>query len=400
MFASGSERFLDSNSMHFAQSLKPLDDGFMRIVGVIHSLNGGGAERVMARLVSMLSDRGHDVTLITLDDGAGDRHEVGPAVQRVHLNVMSDSRNKLAGLIATAKRVKALRAAMKQSRPDVVLSFCDVTNVLTLLASRFWSVPVVVSERSDPAAQTIAAPWAQLRPQLYRRAAAVVVLTDAAASTVAPWCRDRPIVIPSAVDAPPSDLNNPMDVAGDFVAVGRLEREKGFDVLIDAFAKVAGDHPQATLSIYGEGSLRQSLEDQRDRLGLKERIAMPGWTRPIWSVLRPGGVYVLSSRYEGFPSSLLEAMASGMACIAMDCPSGPAAIVRDEVDGLLVPPGDVDELAAAMLRLRKDQSLRERLGVSARDCVRRFDWDSMVDSYEKALLHPTADDEAEQGTNE
>jgi glycosyltransferase involved in cell wall biosynthesis len=358
----------------------------MRIAGVIHSLNGGGAERVMARLVSMLSDRGHDVTLITLDDGASDRHEVGPKVQRVHLNVMGDSRNKLAGLIATVNRVKALRTAMKRSRPDVVLSFCDVTNVLTLVASRLWSVPVVVSERSDPTAQLIAAPWAQLRPKLYRRAAAVVVLTDAAASTVAPWCRDRPIVIPSAIDAPPNDLNNPIDVAGDFVAVGRLEHEKGFDLLIDAFAIIAVGDPKATLSIYGEGSLRQVLEQQLDRLELRERVAMPGWTRPIWAVLRPGGVYVLSSRYEGFPSSLLEAMASGMACIAMDCPSGPAAIVRDGVDGLLVPPGDVDELASAMLRLREDQSLRERLGASARDCVQRFDWGAMVDRYENALV--------------
>jgi GalNAc-alpha-(1->4)-GalNAc-alpha-(1->3)-diNAcBac-PP-undecaprenol alpha-1,4-N-acetyl-D-galactosaminyltransferase len=358
----------------------------MRIAGVIHSLNGGGAERVMARLVSMLSDRGHDVTLITLDDGASDRHEVGPKVQRVHLNVMGDSRNKLAGLIATATRVKTLRAAMKQSRPDVVLSFCDVTNVLTLLASRFWSVPVVVSERSDPAEQAIAAPWAQLRPKLYKRAAAVIVLTDAAASTVAPWCRDQPIVIPSAIDAPPSDLNHPIDVAGDFVAVGRLEHEKGFDVLIDAFAKIAADHPQAKLSIYGEGSLRQVLEQQRDRLGLNNRILMPGWTQPIWPNLIPGGVYVLSSRYEGFPSSLLEAMASGMACIAMDCPSGPAAIVRDEVDGLLVPPGNVDKLASAMLRLREDQSLREILGARARNVILRFSWDSMVNAYEKVLM--------------
>ncbi|HBJ34091.1 MAG TPA: glycosyltransferase [Planctomycetaceae bacterium] len=363
----------------------------MRIVSVIHSLNGGGAERVMARLVSMLSDRGHDVTLITLDDGESDRHEVGPGVQRVHLNVMRNSENKLAGLIATATRVKALRAAMKRSRPDVVLSFCDVTNVLTLLASRFWSVPVVVSERSDPAAQVIAAPWAQLRPKLYRRAAAVVVLTDAAASTVSPWCRARPIVIPSAVDTPPSDLNNLIDTAGDFVAVGRLEREKGFDLLIDAFAKIASGDPQATLRIYGEGSLRQSLEDQRDRLGLNERIAMPGWMRPIWPVLRPGGVYVLSSRYEGFPSSLLEAMASGMACIAMDCPSGPAAIVRDGVDGVLVPTTDVDGLASAMSALRDDQSLRERLGGNAREVVTRFGWDAMVNRYEKVLENAVID---------
>lgn len=357
----------------------------MRIVCVIHSLDGGGAERVMARLVSMLSERGHDVTLITLDDGAGDRHEVHPSVRRTYLNVMSDSRNKLAGLIATAARVRALRGAMKVAKPDVVLSFCDVTNVLTLLASRLWSVPVVVSERSDPASQAIGAPWAQLRPMLYRRASRVVVLTDAAAATVAPWCRDQPIVIPSAVDAPPPGFGAAHDDAGDFVAVGRLEREKGFDLLIDAFAKIWRDVPQARLKIYGEGSLRRSLEQQRDRLGLSSVIDLPGWTRPIWPVLKPSGVYVLSSRYEGFPSALLEAMASGMACIAVDCPSGPAAIIRDGIDGVLVPAGDENALVSAMLRLRNDQPLRERLGGNARDVVQRFGWNAMLDSYEKLL---------------
>jgi GalNAc-alpha-(1->4)-GalNAc-alpha-(1->3)-diNAcBac-PP-undecaprenol alpha-1,4-N-acetyl-D-galactosaminyltransferase len=340
----------------------------------------------MARLVSMLSDRGHEVTLVTLDDGAGDRYHVLPAVGRVYLDVMSDSRNKIAGLVATAARVKALRAAMKGTSPDVVLSFCDVTNVLTLLASRMWPVPVVVSERSDPASQTIPAPWEQLRPKLYKRAAGVIVLTERAAATVTPWCRGKPIVIPSAVDVPPLMGQPSLSTAqSDFIAVGRLEHEKGFDLLIDAFAKFGSDVPQSRLTIYGEGSLRQSLEQQRDKLGLNDRIAMPGWTSPIWPILKQSDIYVLSSRYEGFPSSLLEAMASGMACIAMDCPSGPAAIIRDGVDGLLVPAGDIDRLASAMLRLHENESLRRRLGGSAQDVVHRFGWDAMVDAYENVL---------------
>lgn len=358
----------------------------MKIACVIHSLNGGGAERVMARLVSMLGQRGHDVTLVTLDDGKRDRHEVNPVVGRVHLDLMNDSRNKFVGLIATYSRIRALRKALERIRPEVVLSFCDATNVLTLLAMRSASVPVVVSERSDPSSQKMGFPWSLLRRKLYRRAAKVIVLTDAAAETVRPWCRGEPVVIPSAIDAPPMIASRTRyDHTGDFVGVGRLEHEKGFDLLINAFAKIASDDPTSKLTIYGEGSLRNTLQQQRDRLGLGDRILMPGWVQPIWPVLQPGGVYVLSSRYEGFPSSLLEAMSSGMGCIAVSCPSGPASIVRDGVDGLLVTPGDVTEIASAMASLRSDQTLRRRLGENARSVVARFGWEAMVDRYESVL---------------
>jgi GalNAc-alpha-(1->4)-GalNAc-alpha-(1->3)-diNAcBac-PP-undecaprenol alpha-1,4-N-acetyl-D-galactosaminyltransferase len=358
----------------------------MKIACVIHSLNGGGAERVMSRLVSVLGQRGHDVTLVTLDAGMNDRHEVDPVVARVHLDLMQESRNKFAGLIATRKRVRALRTTLDQLRPEVVLSFCDVTNVLTLLATRFSSVPVVVSERSDPSSQKVGFPWALLRRKLYRCAAKVIVLTEAAAETVTPWCRDEPVVIASAVDAPPEiPTGIHYDHSGDFVGVGRLEYEKGFDLLIEAFARIAGDDLVSRLTIYGEGSLRRSLEQQRDRLGLGDRILMPGWVQPIWPVLQPGGIYVLSSRYEGFPSSLLEAMSSGMGCIAFNCPTGPASIVRDGVDGLLVASGDVNQIASAMANLRHDHSLRRRLGENARNVVARFGWDTMVDRYESVL---------------
>jgi GalNAc-alpha-(1->4)-GalNAc-alpha-(1->3)-diNAcBac-PP-undecaprenol alpha-1,4-N-acetyl-D-galactosaminyltransferase len=362
----------------------------MRIVSVIHSLNGGGAERVMAKLVTLLSMRGHDVTLVTLDDGSSDRHQISGSVQRVFLNQMGHSRNKLVGLVATVRRINALRMVLKRLKPDVVLSFCDVTNVLTLLSSGYLKVPVVVGERSDPQSQTLATPWAQLRPRLYRHAARVIVLTEAAARPVASWCRQPPVVIPSAVDRRPSDLEPLVDRTGDFVGVGRLEHEKGFDLLIDAFARIAADDPQPRLTIYGEGSLRQSLEQRRDGLGLHDRVFLPGWKTPIWPVLPEGGVFVLPSRYEGFPSALLEAMASGMACIANDCPSGPAAIISDGIDGILVPTGDISHLAETMASIRGNRDLRKRLGDQARRSVERFGWEAMVDRYEKVLRDAAA----------
>ncbi len=380
----------------------------MRITCIIHSLAGGGAERVMAALASALTERLHQVTLITLDDGRQDRHSVNALVRRVTLDLMRPSRGRWSAVTANARRIARLRRAVAQSRPEAVLSFCDRTNVLTLLALAGTSVPVIVSERSNPDAQQMPWPWSVLRPRLYRRAAAVVVLTSAAAEIVAPWTAKPPIVIPSALSVPASVITVPASVitgpetraasvAGDapvlaehgerrVIGIGRLEREKGFERLLEAFATVAERHPNWKLTIHGEGSCRAELERQRAQLGLSDRIDLPGWTRPIWPALAASELFVLPSRYEGFPSALLEAMSAGRACIAFDCPHGPAEAIRDGVDGLLVPADDTPALAAAMDRCMGDPELRLALGSRAAEVGERFSWSTMVDAYERLLL--------------
>jgi glycosyltransferase involved in cell wall biosynthesis len=341
-----------------------------------------------------LSERGHEVTLVTLDDGKNDRHDVAASVTRICLDRMRPSRNPISGLLANLGRVVALRRTLSKSRPEVVLSFCDSTNVLTLASTIGWSVPVVVSERSDPAAQRLARPWQWLRQRLYRKAARVIVLTEAAARIVAPWCSTPPIVIASAVDSPPdpvheSDVDLVKAPTGGrppiVLGIGRLEIEKGFDQLLIAFATVAARHPDWRLVIYGEGSLRGELERLRDGLGLRDRVDLPGWVRPIWPAIRGGELFVLPSRYEGFPSALLEAMACGLASVAFACPSGPSAIIRDGVDGLLVPPGDTDALAIAIDKCIGDPVLRVELGRAAMGVTGRFGWAAMTDAYEKVL---------------
>lgn len=366
----------------------------MRITAVIHSLHGGGAERVMANLVSRLAARGHQVTLITLDDGANDRHAVSNAVARLHVDSGRQAAGRIARMFTAGKRLAGLRRAIRQTAPEVVLSFCDATNVSTLLATFGLTIPVVVSERSDPAAQRLTPGKAWLRRRLYRRAAEVVVLTPAAAETVAPWIRRSPVIIPSAVDPPPEEESEAgAELDGEarrggrktIIGVGRLEPEKGFDLLLEAFARLSADFPDWDLEIHGDGSQLESLRKSCHRRGLNERVRWPGWTRPIWPALRAADLFVLPSRYEGFPSALLEAMAVGLPCIATDCPSGPRAIIRHSLDGLLVPPNDPAALATAMGRCMADEDERDRLGEQARDVVTRFGWEALVDAYVEVL---------------
>tara|TARA_R110002049_G_scaffold72490_2_gene187067 strand:+ start:60824 stop:62002 length:1179 start_codon:yes stop_codon:yes gene_type:complete len=384
----------------------------VKIACIIHSLAGGGAERVMAGLVNRLSDRGHHVTLVTLDDGQTSRHTIEPAVTRVSLGVMTRGGGWGNRVLSLRRRASKLRDEIQRLEPDVVLSFCDRNNVLTLFATRKLDVPVVVSERSDPQMQTLGIIGQWARRITYRRAARLVALTDHAAACLQPL-HDQPVaVIPSAIGQPP--INEPpvheppvheppvhQSPVGEASAtsdrtlaienrlvlgIGRLEREKGFDRLIRAFSEFQKSDTGRDwkLRILGEGSQRERLQQLIQQTGARH-VSLPGWVQPVWDELGGATLFVLPSLYEGFPSALLEAMAAGVPCVAADCPSGPSAVVEHERNGLLVA-SSVDGLLYGMRQMASDPDARERMGRAGRAVLTRFSWESMVDAYESLLL--------------
>lgn len=369
---------------------------------VIHSLNGGGAERVLARLVGELSDRGHQVHLITLDDGSQDRYPVAPAVHRHCLDLMGESTGWISGIRNTRRRVSRLRSKLRAIDPDAVLSFCDRNNILTLLSA--GSIPTVVSERSDPARQSLGRFWNWMRNRTYRRADRVVAQTAAAAKFLEHQTGRDVDVIASAVD--PSQATVDFDARWakrTILGVGRFEREKGFDRLITAFAKIAADVPEWRLRLVGDGSMRSEWEQLRQSTGVAQRITLDPWQSRIDEAYRTASLFALSSRYEGFPAALLEAMAAGIPVVAVRCPSGPEAIIRSidwslvtedwaasdperaTGDGVLVD-NDVDSLAAGMRRMIENPDLARELSTRAREVTDRFGWPAMVTAYENTLI--------------
>ncbi|WP_248965625.1 glycosyltransferase family 4 protein [Sphaerisporangium perillae] len=157
------------------------------------------------------------------------------------------------------------------------------------------------------------------------------------------------------------------------IAAGRLTRQKGFDLLIEAFASVAGTHPDWQLRIYGDGKERGELQRLIHRLHLYNHVYLMGGTTTLEKELPKGAMFVLSSRAEGFGMVLTEAMAHGLPVVSFDCPNGPAEIISHEQDGLLVPPGDLAGLAAAIERLIIDTEQRHALGTSALASAQRYD---------------------------
>ena len=377
-----------------------------RLAIVIHSLDGGGAERTAARMANHWAEAGHSVTLITLDSADSDRYRLIPAVERQALDVMGHSSNPLAALRNNFRRISVLRRAIKAAEPNRVVSLTDKTNVLTLAACRKLDVPVIVAERTDPRYQEIGRVWSYLRERLYPRAAALVVQTNGVRDAMRPLMTGRPVyVVPNLVDAegseegdkahlpvqPEEDLTKkspaplPAPDRKRVVGLGRLTHEKGFDLLVRAFAETAQRRPRWDLVIYGEGPDRGELEKLAERLEVAGRVFLPGWTDDPNAALKSADLFVLPSRYEGFPNSLLEAMAVGLPVISFDCPSGPYEIIRDGYDGLLVRAESAEWLAAAMDRLMRDEQARRLLAAKAPEVLGRFSSEKYYTRWEAAL---------------
>ncbi|MEB3328320.1 MAG: glycosyltransferase family 4 protein [Candidatus Sericytochromatia bacterium] len=344
-----------------------------RLLLVISTLGTGGAERVLTLLANAWSAMGHEVTLVTFDaPDAEPFFLLAPAVKRVGLNAMRASAGVWEALRNNASRLRKLRQAVRAAQPDVVVSFIDTTNVTTLLAVSGLSFPVVVSERTDPHHHAIGRAWTRLRRLTYPRATAVVVQSHRAAAYFANTTV-TPLVIPNPVKLPALPART---VASDerhrLVTLGRLQPVKGQEKLLSAFARLAPHHPSWTLTIHGEGPERAQLEATVSALGLQNRVFLPGATTEPFARLVEADLFVLSSAREGFPNALCEAMAVGLPVVSFDCPSGPAELITHNVDGLLVPPGDVEALAAALDRLMGDPAERARLGTRAREVRERL----------------------------
>ncbi len=297
----------------------------------------------------------------------------------------------LLGVFRMAKRLWRIRAYIKELSPDVVISFNDSTNVISLLAMMGTKVPVVAGERNDPTHHKLQQPWRFLRPWAYRMAARVVCQTQNALICFPAYIRHRGVVIPNPV---PKISIHPKLISGGnmsspgkkLLAMGRLASQKGFDLLIQAFVQLAPKHPDWVLEIWGEGAERESLERLVLSLGLSHCVRLPGLTKNSVEAMQNADLFVLSSRYEGFPNVLCEAMACGLPVASFDCQSGPAEIIRHEIDGLLVPAGNTQALTRALDRLMSNDAERRKFGARAVEVRDRFGVDKVMAQWTELVL--------------
>jgi glycosyltransferase involved in cell wall biosynthesis len=213
----------------------------------------------------------------------------------------------------------------------------------------------------------------------YRDLDAIAVLSaddEGDYAAIAAGGRARVVRLPNAVP----DLGGGISTreAPVLVAAGRLVAQKGFDLLIDAYAPIAARHPDWELRIYGGGPQKAMLERKIAHAGVGEQIKLMGSTRELGPALAAGSVFVLSSRWEGFGLVIVEAMSRGLPVVSFDCPRGPSDIIREGVDGVLVPEQDTAALGAAIEALIDDPAQRVRLGEAALERARDYDGDAIA----------------------
>lgn len=382
----------------------------MRITLVIATLDGGGAERVAANMANYWAAKGWEVTILTTDfGGQSSCYSLHPRVTHLDLgsprfeDLPSDvqgaapviglingcSPSERAVLIPRTPAILKLREAIASTAPEVVISYMDRTNIRVLAATHGLGLPVIVNEQIDPNESFIGAEWELLRRRLYPQANHVAVLTEESLDYFSSVAGIRGRVIPNPVT--PSVFSSSDEVSQQksgrlLLAMGRLDHQKGFDLLLRAFALVAEKHPDWTLEIVGEGPVRPYLESCVQSRGVGGRVRLPGFTRRPFDAMRRADLFVLSSLDEGFPNVLLEAMACGLPVVSFDCPSGPRHIIRHGVDGILVPPRDAEAMAAALDRLMGDEAERKRLAAKAPEVAERFGVEKIMRMWEALVF--------------
>lgn len=362
-----------------------------RLALVFDDLLGGGTARVATTLGNTWAAKGWPVCAMTCDDGTlPPVYSLHPGVDHWPLALRAQGQRAIARVVRNLQRVRTLRSALRRAAPDVIISFLDRTNVLTILATRGLGIPLIICERTDPAGRSNNPGWEALRRITYPWADALVCQGLRPLRYFPPHIQRRGRVIPNPVALPAEAAGLRAGRArpgpgSTLVALGNLRPEKGYDLLLLAFARLAARHPGWSLVIWGEGPLRPMLEAQARSLGIAGRVRLPGSTREPFARLAEADLYVLSSRVEGFPNALTEAMSVGLPVIASDV-GAVSEIVRDGMDGLLVPPGDVAALARAMDRLMSDDGERRRLATRAPDVLERFGLEKVIAMWEELIV--------------
>jgi glycosyltransferase involved in cell wall biosynthesis len=352
---------------------------------VVPSMSAGGTEHVVSLISRHWCEAGHRVCIITFETrGTSSYYPLDHRTELIQLDCPMTRVGPISSLADTIARVRLLRAALVRARPDFVLSFLTRTNVMTLTAAIGMPCPIVVSERNNPGVQPFGQFWKNLRRLLYPRAFRIVTMTKGALQFFPASIRQRGTVIPNALNLPSSWSNQ--RGTNTLTAVGRLTGQKGFDLLITAFARIAGRHPEWKLVIWGEGEERTALRALAVELGIAHQVTMPGLTRRPLEWVETADVFVLSSRYEGWGIVLLEAMGSGLPVISFNCKWGPAEMITHGHDGLLVEDGNVDALADSLDKVLSDATLRDRLACNAKHSSAAFSRSRVLAAWDELLM--------------
>lgn len=356
----------------------------MNVLFIIPRMGGGGAERVMSYISNHLAVTDNRATILTIVGGES-FYELDNRVQYESANVKVNRSNKLSLLFSEVfgfvKSFFFFRKRIKEINPDLVVSFLIETDILTYFIKKTGvKFKHVCSERNDPFIRN------GLIKRVLRRVYGETELFVCQSEKVSEFYSYVPnrIVIPNPInpDNIPDRSENIMDRV---VAVGRLDEQKNFELLIKSYANIADKIPQYRLDIYGEGYMREKLQALIDLLKMNDKITLMGAEKDVVQHIKDAALYIMSSNFEGFPNALLEAMSIGIPVISTDFATGIARELINNERGMVVPVGDEQGLSCAILSMLSDGEKLKRCGVNNRNYCKRFYSDLVLNDWMKAF---------------
>lgn len=351
----------------------------MRIDFIISALRGGGAERVLIALSEHFVKKGHEISIITYNR-VEDQYNLDPQIERLHLN------KKLFPVIKVSNLLNLLFHYRKnEHRPDVIISFLSLNNLISILIGRLYGIPVIVSEHHNH--RHVENPKWLTRltwKYIYRKAKYVTVLTHNDVSFFENYkCNVVVMPNPCSFEVIPN-LNSAREKT--IMAIGKLNRyhHKGFDNLIKLIAPVLKQNQDWQLKIVGDGNEGlHYLSGLASQFKISKQIDFTGFRNDVRELLSKSSIFVLPSRYEGLPMVLLEAMSQGATCIAYDCFTGPAEIIEDNVNGLLIADQDQNAMQEGLKKLIENNDLRQELAQNGLRSLDKYSIDNIYQRWSK-----------------
>lgn len=334
-----------------------------KIAFVIGGMSRGGAERVISILANHYAELGWKVDIVMLlSNKVG--YELNEKICLIDMT--RKTQNKIVG---APHWVLSFRKYVKESNPNIIVSFVARINVVVLLATLGMNKKIVISERNDPSMDGRSRFLDVATKVLYKKARKIIFQTKRAACHFTGEILKNSVIIPNPISVKYSVQKN---TKHKIVSVGRLAPQKNHKMLIEAFARIAHKYPEYQLWIYGEGTSRNELEAKIKKLRLEDKVFLPGNISDIHQKISDAEMFILSSDYEGLSNALLEAMMMGIPCISTTC-AGSDEYIKDSYNGLLVPIGDTGKMEAAIARLIEDDDFRHGIGEAGKRSVEKCD---------------------------
>lgn len=323
---------------------------------------------MIVNLAEYFHSCGYRVTIVTkLQDEV--EYPVPQGVDRILADITGEEISK-SRIINLARRILKLRKIWKQLRPDHIVSFIKKNNFMAIVSAAGLRIPVIVSVRSNPAREYPDKLTRLLARILFSRTAGVVLQTQQAKEFFSPAVQKKVTILPNSLSKQFLEQKCKVARKKEIVWVGRMDDNKNPQMLLNAFVKLEEQYPEWSLKYVGEGIWLEKLQKICVQEGLEKRVLFTGEIERVAEAVASSSIYVLTSRQEGVPNALIEAMVLGTASIATDCPcGGPAELIRQGENGILIPVDDENALVCELKNLLDDEEYRERLAQNAEKLI-------------------------------